>query len=128
MNPDGQVLIALRDPSQHQGGLWEFPGGKVEEGESVQQALTRELKEEVNLQVLQCTPLLTKAHDYGDKKVILDVWCVNHFAGTAEGREGQAVKWLSINELQNFDFPAANQEIISELLKYELGAKKLGAE
>lgn len=114
-NSLGQVLIALRDSLQHQGGLWEFPGGKVEVNESVEQALARELLEEVNLEVLQSSPLLTKAHDYGDKKVILDVWRVDRFAGVATGREGQDIKWVDIEELGDFDFPAANQDIIIKI-------------
>ena len=115
LNRDRQVLIARRHQSQHQGGLWEFPGGKVGTGETVQDALKRELLEEVNLTVRECARLLSIPHDYGDKKVLLDVWIVNIYSGEATGREGQPVKWVSMSELDDHDFPDANQAIISAL-------------
>ena len=115
VNPDRKVLIARRHQRQHQGGLWEFPGGKVGAGESVQDALRRELLEEVNLTVRECARLLSIPHDYGDKKVLLDVWIVNIYSGEATGREGQPVKWASMSELDDHDFPDANQTIISAL-------------
>ena len=74
LNSEGQILLALRPKDKHKGGLWEFPGGKVEAGESVQQALARELLEEVSLTVVEAAPFLIIDHDYGDKQVTLDVW------------------------------------------------------
>ena len=115
VNRDRQVLIAHRHKSQNQGGLWEFPGGKVGAGEKVQKALKRELLEEVNLTVRECVELLSIPHDYGDKKVLLDVWYVNVFSGEATGREGQSVKWVSMEELDDYEFPAANQAIITAI-------------
>jgi len=115
VNRERQVLIARRHQNQHQGGLWEFPGGKVGAGETVQDALKRELLEEVNLTVRECARLLSIPHDYGDKKVLLDVWIVNIFSGEATGREGQPVIWASISELDDYDFPVANRAIISAL-------------
>ena len=115
VNRDRQVLVAKRHDNQHQGGLWEFPGGKVMAGEDVRQALSRELLEEVNIDVRESSPLLKINHDYGDKQVLLDVWYVSVFAGKAEGREGQPVKWISVTEFAEHDFPAANAEIISQV-------------
>ena len=115
VNRERQVLIARRHDNQHQGGLWEFPGGKVMPGEDVRQALRRELMEEVNIETRESAPLLKIHHDYGDKRVLLDVWYVSVFSGQADGCEGQPVKWISIEEFDQHDFPAANAEIISQV-------------
>ncbi len=112
VNRDREVLVALRHETQHQGGLWEFPGGKIITGESVQQALKRELQEEVNIAVRECASLMKIHHDYGDKQVLLDVWYVNLFAGEARGREGQPVRWVSVPDLAKLEFPAANKDIV----------------
>ena len=113
VNPAREILVARRHQDQHQGGLWEFPGGKVAPGESVQQALKRELKEEVNIVVRECASLLKIHHDYGDKQVLLDVWYVHVFAGDARGCEGQPVRWVSVPELETLEFPVANQGIVA---------------
>jgi len=113
VNRAKQILVARRHESQHQGGLWEFPGGKVSSGETVQQALKRELLEEVNISIRECAALLKISHDYGDKQVLLDVCYVNVFSGTAIGREGQLVKWIDVDELDKYEFPAANQAILA---------------
>lgn len=113
VNRERQILVARRHENQHQGGLWEFPGGKVGAGESVQEALKRELREEVNIVVRECASLLKISHDYGDKQVLLDVWYVNVFSGEARGCEGQPVRWVSVAELDAMEFPAANCGIIS---------------
>ncbi|MFZ5957671.1 Nudix family hydrolase [Pseudomonas knackmussii] len=109
---DGRVLIARRPDDKHQGGLWEFPGGKVEEGEPVQAALARELEEELGIRVQQARPLIRVAHDYPDKQVLLDVWEVSAFNGGPHGAEGQPLAWVSPRELPDYDFPAANRPIV----------------
>ena len=93
---DGSILIARRADTQHQGGLWEFPGGKVEAGESVEAALARELKEELGITVEVARPLIKVQHDYPDKQVLLDVWEVSAFSGEPHGVEGQPLAWLSL--------------------------------
>lgn len=108
----GNILIARRHASSHQGGLWEFPGGKVEARESVLQALQRELEEELAIKLLDARALLKVEHDYGDKAVLLDVWLVESFSGRAEGREGQPLRWVAPGALADFDFPAANYPIV----------------
>ena len=109
---DGHILLAKRADQQHQGGLWEFPGGKVEAGESVAMALHRELQEELGIAVTAARPLIKVQHDYPDKQVLLDVWEVSGFTGEPHGAEGQPLAWVSPRQLSDYDFPAANQPIV----------------
>ena len=88
-DPQGRVLVSRRAVGAHQGGLWEFPGGKVESGEPVEAALARELMEELGVQVLASEALMVVEHDYGDKQVCLDVRRVTQWRGEARGLEGQ---------------------------------------
>lgn len=113
----GKVLIARRPEHVHQGGLLEFPGGKVEAGESVQQALVREIREETGLRIApgSLEPVIEVRHDYGDKQVCLDVWQTSSAEGDAEGREGQEIRWIGVQELTDTDFPVANRPIIRAL-------------
>lgn len=111
----GKILIAKRPDSAHQGGLWEFPGGKVESGETVQQALTRELREELSINVLASEPLIQIRHHYSDKSVLLDVHRITSFSGSACGNEGQPIQWVDARQLEQFEFPAANRPIISAI-------------
>ena len=109
------TFICKRADEQHQGGLWEFPGGKVEAGESVFAALKRELSEEVGITIHSSSQLMVIEHDYGDKCVKLDIHVVSNFSGEAHGAEGQPSEWVAINELSNYEFPAANAEIIEKI-------------
>jgi 8-oxo-dGTP diphosphatase len=115
LNAQREVLLALRPRDKHQGGLWEFPGGKVEAGETVRQALARELLEEINLTVLETSHLLVVDHDYGDKQVKLEVLLVTQHSGIAEGREGQDITWVQIDQLHSYAFPEANAPIVKAL-------------
>ena len=111
-NPQGDILIARRPAHVHQGGLWEFPGGKVEAGESLQLALQRELHEELDIDIVQTRPLIRIPHRYPDKQVLLDVWLVEAFNGVPHGKENQPIEWCSPAELWSRPFPAANRPII----------------
>ena len=113
---DGQVLIARRAAKAHQGGLWEFPGGKVEPGESVQQALAREFAEELGVAVQATQPLLLQPFDYGDKAVLLDVHRITDWSGEPRGLEGQPLAWVAPAALEDYTFPAANQRILRALV------------
>ena len=110
-----RVLIAKRAKHQHQGGLWEFPGGKIEDGESLQQAIKRECYEELGITPLNINPLTTIEHHYSDKSVRLEVCIVNDFLGVAHGKEGQPLTWCAVEQLSNYTFPEANKEIIKLL-------------
>ncbi len=112
----GRVLIARRSHQQHQGNLWEFPGGKVEPGETVGDALARELFEEVGIKVVSSKPLITIPYDYGDKSVFLDVWLVNQCLGQPHGKEGQPITWVNRSDLSQYSFPLANIAIVNCLL------------
>lgn len=111
-NAAGQILIAKRPDDAHQGGLWEFPGGKLETGEDRATGLRRELLEELGISVTQARPLIDIRHDYPDKSIRLDVWLVTGFNGEAHGAEGQPVCWVAPSELGNYSFPAANAPIV----------------
>lgn len=114
------ILIAQRHEHQHQGGLWEFPGGKIEAAENMQQALARELHEEVGLDVKpeKITRLMQIPHAYEDKKVLLSVgWVVidEQQYNLVESKEAQPIKWVSEQELKHYKFPSANHSILLQL-------------
>ena len=110
-----QFFLTKRAAEAHQGGKWEFPGGKVETDETVHEALSRELKEEVAIDVLSCQPLIIIEHNYGDKTVCLEVFLVDNFLNEPSAQEGQEQAWFTLKELKTLDFPAANNKIIDVL-------------
>lgn len=117
---DAEVLIAKRPDDKHQGGLWEFPGGKVEDGETVPAALVRELDEEVALPTAESnmSELMQIPFEYPDKKVFLDVYWVEvgiNDALLAHGAEGQQVRWVKAHELSDYQFPEANKPILDAI-------------
>jgi len=114
-NAAGQVLISKRPAHVHQGGLWEFPGGKLELGESVSQALKREVYEELGLIVEAHSPLIRIIHHYADRVVLLDVHRVIQFTGHAKGLEGQALQWLLPGQLLDCELLPADRPIITAL-------------
>ncbi|MGD2117470.1 MAG: Nudix family hydrolase [Chromatiales bacterium] len=114
-NAAGQILIQQRAADSHQGGLWEFPGGKLEAGESLSQALTREIHEELGIRVLAHQPLIQIRHDYGDRHVLLDVHLVNQWQGEVSAMEQQPLHWAEPDKLVEFDMPAADRPIVTAL-------------
>lgn len=110
-----RILLALRPRHLHQGGLWEFPGGKVEVGENPEQALRRELFEELDIYVTQARPLIRIQHHYPDKNILLDVWQVTAWQGVARGKEGQTLAWCDRAELRAKPLPAANYPIVKAI-------------
>ena len=119
LDGDNRILMAQRADWQHQGGKWEFPGGKIEAGETHLQALSRELKEEVDLQIDtdQCELFQAVHHDYSDKQVSLYFYLVKGFSGQAKGLEAQPTQWIEQGELASLVIPDANQPIAQALLQ-----------
>ncbi len=115
VNSAGKILIARRPKGVHLEGLWEFPGGKVKSGESAFEALQREMKEEVGLHIKSARRLINIIHEYPEKTVQLDTWLCKDWAGEATGAEGQKIYWCALNELADFEFPAADHPIITAL-------------
>jgi len=114
----GRVLVAQRQSHQHLAGLWEFPGGKLEAGESLADGMRREIREELGIEVDALAPLLRVEHTYPEKTVLLDVWRVLRWHGSvphAQGAEGQALRWLHPGEMDPAEFPPADVPIIRAL-------------
>ncbi|MFZ5654632.1 MAG: 8-oxo-dGTP diphosphatase MutT [Pseudomonadota bacterium] len=110
-----RILLARRPLHKHLGGLWEFPGGKLEAGEAAAAGLTRELREELGIRVLASEFFLCIDHDYGDCALRLEAWLVRAFAGQPVGREGQAIAWVERTRLGDWPMPAANRPIAAAL-------------
>lgn len=110
-----QVFIAKRPDDKHQGGLWEFPGGKLENNETEFEGLKRELLEEVGIDFEHATSFLKIKHHYPDKYVLLDVYWVDTFQGKATGKEGQETRWIPLSEIETYQFPEANWKIVHAL-------------
>ena len=112
---NNQIYISKRAGELHQGGKWEFPGGKKEADETMDAALIRELREEVGIEVLNQQPMMVINFDYPDKQVSLDIRLVNDFSGEPEHKEGQVARWVAIDELHTYEFPEANKVIVEKL-------------
>lgn len=111
----GRVLVSQRRVGTHGAGEWEFPGGKVDPGESVYQALIRELREELGIGVAAARPLIRVRHVYSDRTVILDTWRVTDYSGAPSAVEGQAVQWLDVTALAGWPLMAADGPIVNAL-------------
>lgn len=114
-NAQNEILVAQRPPDKYKGGLWEFPGGKIEANETHFNALQRELLEEIGIEVISAEPWLEIQYDYGDRLVYLNTWLVRQFSGEPKGIEGQLIRWVSKEALSQFEFPQGNLNIIQRL-------------
>lgn len=115
VDADGRVLIAQRPVGKIAAGQWEFPGGKIEVGETAREALVRELREEIGIEVQGARPLICVTHDYSDRRVRLDCWKVTRWEGAPAGREAQALAWVTSQTISDYPILAADAPIITAL-------------
>lgn len=108
----GRILLTQRAQHLHQGGLWEFPGGKLEPGETIEHGLRREIKEELGLELLGHRPLIRNLHHYPDKSVLLDVHLVTDYQGVAKGLENQPLEWVEPAALGEYAMPLADLPVV----------------
>lgn len=116
-NHKGQILIDRRRPEGLMGGLWEFPGGKLELGETIEQCIQREILEELGIEIEVGEHLLTIDHTYTHLRVSLRVHHCRHFRGVPQPLECDEVRWVNLDELDKFTFPQANTQIIAVIQK-----------
>ncbi|WP_086981574.1 8-oxo-dGTP diphosphatase MutT [Vibrio aphrogenes] len=111
-----QIFITKRPEKLHKGGYWEFPGGKVELNESAEQALIRELQEEIDITATHLERLEHFDFDYTDKSLTFDFFVVSAFEGKPYGKEGQEGKWVTIGDLNDYAFPEANVPVLEKVI------------
>jgi 8-oxo-dGTP diphosphatase len=118
VDADGRVLIAQRPVGKAMAGLWEFPGGKVEAGETPEETVVRELREELGVETrIPClAPLTFASHSYEDFHLLMPLFICRRFDGIARGQEGQAIKWVRAKDLRNFEMPAADEPLVPFLV------------
>lgn len=119
----GRVLIAQRPDGRHLAGRWEFPGGKVHAGESERQALARELREELGIEVAAARPFMRLRHAYPDRNVELSLWIVERFQGTPQSLDAQSLKWIAPEALTQEDMLEADRPFIAALQAAPSGAR-----
>ena len=110
-----QFLISQRPSEKHLGGYWEFPGGKVESGESTSKALARELIEEIGIEMISAEPFMQVFCRYPERNILLDTWIVSDYRGKPLSRESQDLVWISLDEIENYAFPMADIPILEAL-------------
>lgn len=110
-----RIFLTQRSADSHMANKWEFAGGKLESGETVEQALKRELHEEVGIDAISFQPFMKIEHQFDDRHVTIDFFIVEEWLGEPYGREGQPQRWVAQSELVAEEFPPANAEVIARL-------------
>jgi len=118
VDPDGRVLLAQRPEGKTMAGLWEFPGGKIEDGERPEETLIRELREELGVIVSEAclAPLTFASHSYPDFHLLMPLYVCRRWAGTVAAREGQKLTWVKPNKLRDYEMPPADVPLVSHLM------------
>ena len=117
-NQAGQILIDRRKVGGTMGGLWEFPGGKIEPGETVEACIAREIQEELAIEITVGEQLISIEHTYPTFHLTLIVHHCQHISGVPQPIESEEIRWVNIDDLNNYQFPAANIAIIHALRNY----------
>jgi len=119
VDADGRVLITRRPEGKSMAGLWEFPGGKVERGETPEETLIRELKEELDIDTsASClAPLTFASHRYPDFHLLMPLYVCRKWQGIVRPTEGQATKWVRARDLRNYEMPPADVPLIAPLIE-----------
>ncbi|AMY02480.1 8-oxo-dGTP diphosphatase MutT [Mesorhizobium ciceri] len=118
VDADGRVLLAQRPQGKQLAGLWEFPGGKVEPGETPEQCIIRELHEEIGIETdIPClAPLTFASHSYDDFHLLMPLFICRRFRGIAQPREGQTLKWVRPKQMREYPMPPADEPLIPFLI------------
>jgi mutator protein MutT len=122
----GKVLVCQRKDDDTFGGYWEFPGGKQEAGETLEQCLARELREELNIAARPTSLLTPISHEYPDVLIRLHPFLCEHESGEPELLECQATRWVAPVELREYRFPPANEDLIEQIIRELANAAKAG--
>ena len=118
IDTDGRILLAQRPEGKSLAGLWEFPGGKVEPGETPEETLVRELEEELGIKTkIAClAPLTFASHSYDDFHLLMPLFVCRRFRGIAQPKEGQALKWVRPKQMRDYPMPPADAPLIQFLI------------
>lgn len=117
IDPDGRVLVAQRPAGKAMAGLWEFPGGKIEPGETPEDALIRELREELSINVIESclAPFTFASHAYDDFHLMMPLYLCRRWQGIVQGQEGQVLKWVRAEKLMDLEMPPADKPLVAML-------------